>query len=613
MLSILAGLAALAGGAAAQKTEELTFVSGLSEYRDFRKTLPAYLQRAALELLEQRKHAVTSAAGRKTLLRRHMTEALGGFPERTPLNPRVTGVLERDGYRIEKIVFESQPRFYVTANLYLPTRGTPPYPAILYPLGHEPGGKSYPVWQQMLGSLARKGYVALTWDPVGQGERLQFYDTDLEDTKLRSGTTEHTMLTAQCLLAGDHLARYTIWDGMRALDDRIQAAAPSCYITSWERLLDALGPQDGEQNFPYWLSNGLDFPDFLYAFAPKPFLVLSAIRDFFPIDGARSTFAEAHKLYDNLSMFEADDGHGYTAPRRAAAYRFFGRWLKGGEDNEPETDLPVSTAEELFCSRTGQISTSLDGEDVFSLNRRRVEGSKARRPAFSRDMVQEVIHLQRPQGKVAVKRYGEVARPGYRIEKLMYETEPGILIPGLLFTPEGSPPKKPAILVADGKGKTASLARIEEFVRHGSVALSIDARGLGEGRDETREIFGDFTHSMTALLAGKTMVGMRVADILRGIDLLGERADVDAQRISAFGKGLGAVPMLLDPRIGEVTLEEMLLSYQSMVDRRIHQQMFEHVVPGVLRYFDLPDLVKSIAPRPVHMVKPVNPLGHEVK
>jgi len=409
----------------------------------------------------------------------------------------------------------------------------------------------------------------------------------------------------------------TLTTYLSALDDRIQAAAPSCYITSWERLLDALGPQDGEQNFPYWLSNGLDFPDFLYAFAPKPFLVLSAIRDFFPIDGARSTFAEAHKLYDNLSMFEADDGHGYTAPRRAAAYRFFGRWLKGGEDNEPETDLPVSTAEELFCSRTGQISTSLDGEDVFSLNRRRVEESKARRPAFSRDMAQEVIHLQRLRGKVAVKRYGEVARPGYRIEKLMYETEPGILIPGLLFTPEGGPPKKPAILVADGKGKTASLARIEEFVRHGSVALSIDARGLGEGRDETREIFGDFTHSMTALLAGKTMVGMRVADILRGIDLLGERADVDAQRISAFGKGLGAVPMLyaaaLDPRIGEVTLEEMLLSYQSMVDRRIHQQMFEHVVPGVLRYFDLPDLVKSIAPRPVHMVKPVNPLGHEVK
>src|SRR6185436_16251802 len=106
-------------------------------------------------------------------------------------------VIEREGYRIEKIVFESQPRFFVTANLYLPTRGLPPYPAILYPLGHEPGGKSYPVWQQMLATLARNGYVALTWDPLGQGERMQFYDPDLGDTKLQISTTEHSMLSAQ--------------------------------------------------------------------------------------------------------------------------------------------------------------------------------------------------------------------------------------------------------------------------------------------------------------------------------------------------------------------------------------------------------------------------------
>jgi cephalosporin-C deacetylase-like acetyl esterase len=648
-LSFLAGVMLLVAAAAAQTADDLNFVPGLSEYRDFRNMLTAYLHRSALELIEKRKHAITNTAGRKMLLRRRMTEALGGFPERTPLNPRVIGAIERDGYRIEKIIFESQPRLYLTANLYLPTRGAPPYPAILYPLGHEPGGKSYPVWQQMLGSLARKGYAALTWDPLGQGERAQFYDADLEDTKLRGSTTEHTMLTGQCLLVGDHLARYTIWDGMRALDyllsrkevdakrvgctgnsgggthtayisaldDRIQAAAPSCYITSWERLLEALGPQDGEQNFPFWLSDGLDFPDFLYAFAPKPFLMLSAIRDFFPIDGARATFEEAHKLYDNLSRFEADDGHGYTAPRRAAAYRFFGRWLKGAEDNEPETELNPATAEELFCTTTGQVSTSLGGEDVFSLNRKRAEEFKARRPPFSLDKVKELIRLEQPRGALKVTPYGEVARPDYRIEKLIYEGEPGILIPGLLFVPEGGPAKKPAVIVVDGRGKTASLAQIEQFVRSGMVALSIDARGLGEGRRESREIFGDYASSMTALLTGRTMVGMRVADIMRGVDLLSGRADVDAGRISAFGKGLGGVPTLyaaaLDPRIRKVTLEESLLSYQSMVDRRIHQEMFELIVPGALRYFDLPDLVKSIAPREVRIVRPVNPLGHVVR
>src|SRR5260370_30981380 len=239
----------------------------------------------------------------------------------------------------------------------------------------------------MLVSLARKGYVALTWDPVGQGEREELYDADVGETKLRSSTTEHTMLTAQCLLAGDHLARYTIWDGMRALDyllsrrevdpthigctgnsgggthtaylasldDRIQAAAASCYITSWERLLDALGPQGGGQNFPYLLNNGLDFPDFLYAFAPKPVLVLSAIRDFFPIDGARATFAEAHKLYDNLSMVEADDGDGYSAPRRGAAYGIFAKALKGVEGKLPEQLAKRATSVELTCTRACHV------------------------------------------------------------------------------------------------------------------------------------------------------------------------------------------------------------------------------------------------------------------
>jgi cephalosporin-C deacetylase-like acetyl esterase len=649
MLSIAASLAILVSSAPAQKTEELNFVLGLSEYRDFRNALTVYLHQRASGLLRQRKKAISTAADRKKLVRARITEALGGFPARTPLNPRVVGTIERDGYRIEKIIFESQPRFYVTANLYLPTRGTPPYPAILYPLGHEPGGKSYPVWQQMLVTLARKGYVALTWDPVGQSEREQFYDPDLGETKLRSSTTEHTMLTAQCLLVGDHLARYTVWDGMRALDyllsrkevdskhvgctgnsgggthtayisaldDRIQAAAPSCYITSWERLLDALGPQDGEQNFPYWLSNGLDFPDFLYAFAPKPFLMLSAIRDFFPIDGARETFAEARPLYDNLSRFEADDGHGYSAPRRAAAYRFFGKTLKGAEDNEPETEAQIATAEELFCTKTGQVSTALEGEDVFSMNRKRAEEFRTKRPPFSREAVRELLHFAPVPGPVPVKPYGTIERTGYRIEKLMYESEPGILIPALLFVPGGGAQRKPAVLFADGKGKTSSLDGIESLVRDGSVVLSIDARGLGEGRRESRDTSGDYSTSMTALLVGKTMAGMRALDIMRGIDVLAERPEVDRQKISGAGKGLAALPILyaavLDGRIQKVNLEEMLVSYQSMVDRRIHHEMWENVVPGALRYFDVPDLVKSIAPREVRISRSVDPLGQPVR
>src|SRR5689334_2154106 len=222
----------------------------------------------------------------------------------------------------------------------------------------------------MLLTLARNGYVALSWDPIGQGERIQMYDEDLHASKVRDSTTEHTILGIQTILTGHAIARYTIHDGLRALDyllsrkevdpkrvactgnsgggthtaylsaldDRIRVAAPSCYITSWRRLLETIGPQDAEQVFPNWLRDGLDFPDFLYAAAPKPYLVLSAIRDFFPIDGARESFREAQRYYppDKLRMVEADDGHGYTKPRRIAAYAWFARWLKKSEDQGSE-------------------------------------------------------------------------------------------------------------------------------------------------------------------------------------------------------------------------------------------------------------------------------------
>ena len=649
--------------ASAQEKTNLNFLANLDEFHDIRKMLPARLMQEANDHLKQRTEVVAristldAIAARRKLVRATILESIGGLPERTPLNARITGTLDRGDYKIEKIVFESQPRFFVTANLYLPKKGKPPYPAILFPLGHELGGKSHFAWQQVLASLARRGYVALTWDPLGQEERMQFFDPDWNDSKFFASTVEHTELGAQCMLVGDALARYTIWDGIRALDyllsrpevdstrvgatgnsgggtltsylaaldDRIQVAAPSCYINSWRVLLDALGPQDAEQVFPGWLKNGMDFPDFLYSFAPKPFLVLSAIRDFFPIGGVREAFAEAHGVYealgvsDKLQKLEVDDGHGYSKPRREAAYRWFGRWLKSEDDNGAERDVPPATSEELWATPTGQVATSLRGEDVFSLNLRRYETVKASRPAFSLAKVREIAAFAPATSGLNIKTYGALPGSGYRIEKLTYESEQGILIPAVLYIPETHGAKAPAILYAAGEGKQASSEAAELLVRKGYIVMAVDARGLGETRpaldehDQFFRYFGDHNNAESAILLGKTLVGMRAADIARGIDLLAARSDVDALNICGFGRGSAAIAMLhaaaLDPRINKLVLEEMLVSYDAVVTHRIHLQMFEQIVPSALKFYDLPDLVTSFAPRPVWMINTVNPLG----
>ncbi|MGI8782192.1 MAG: alpha/beta hydrolase [Acidobacteriota bacterium] len=679
-VTLSAGL--VVGPVAAQQSEELDFISTLEDFRNARGTLPAYVNRIARGLLEDRERTVAGLttpqqiAERKTYIRERMLAALGGLPARTPLNARTVGVLERDNYRIEKVIFESQPRFFVTGNLYLPKNGRGPYPGVLFPLGHELGGKSYPVWQQMLGSLASKGYAAFTWDPLGQGERVQIYDPDLGESKLRYSTTEHTILGIQCLLAGDNLARYTIWDGMRALDyllsrpevdatriactgnsgggthtaylsaldDRIHVAAPSCYLTSWGRLLDTIGPQDAEQNLPPWIGDRLDHADFVYAFSPKPYLILSAIRDFFSISGARATHAEAKRVYqvfgapEKLSMVEADDGHGYSKPRRMAAYRWFGRWLKGADDQAPEPEVVIATEEELSCTDSGQVATEFGGETVSTLNRQRVEQISRNRRKLSgaedltayqeeiRKQVRRLSNFELPKDVVPVRRYGEIQRPGYRIEKLVYESEPGIVVPALLFVPDTGQARKPAIVYVHGRGKSAEAAGggpIEQLVKAGIVVLAIDTRGSGETRvretpqnTDFRPHFGDFDSTMTALLIGKPLVGMRALDVSRGVDLLSARPEVDSARISGFGKEAGAVPLLyaavLDDRIRKVALEGMLISYQSIASRSIHRQVFEDVVPGALKFYDLPDLVAALAPRTVWIVNGVDPLGQPV-
>jgi hypothetical protein len=153
--------------------------------------------------------------------------------------------------------------------------------------------------------------------------------------------------------------------------------------------------------------------------------------------------------------------------------------------------------------------------------------------------------------------------------------------------------------------------------------LSIDARGFGETQINTDlnskefdHYFGDFRDAMTALLVGKTMVGMRALDISKGIDLLSARRDVDGNKIYAYGKKEGSVPVLyaavLDRRIRRVVLEGMLSSYDSVVENKIHRQVLESVVPGALKFYDLPDLVANLAPRQVSMVSGTDPLGHEL-
>jgi cephalosporin-C deacetylase-like acetyl esterase len=657
------GLSALVLLAAnARAADPLEVVGGLGEM------VNAALSERARELFEQRDQVVagldsrTAIEERQRYVRDTFIEGLGGLPERTPLNARVTRTLERDDYRVEMLLYESLPGFYVTANVYVPRGQTPPYPAVLGAAGHTANGKASATYQHAWISLAKRGFLVLAFDPPGQGERSLYFDPDMGRSRVGIGTREHTLSGLQCLLTGHHFARYELWDAIRGVDylltredvdperlavagnsgggtqaaylaaaePRLAVAISSCYMTSWKQLWLDPGPQDAEQDLPGFLSHGLDFADYATVFAPRPFMILSAIQDFFPIAGARAAAEEARSVYevlgegDRIGFFEYDDTHGWSPPRREATYRWLERWLHDRVDEGLEPTHETMLESDLYATPTGQVSTSYEGaETVQTLNRAVAEEMFPKRAAANLDDLEAVRALVRARlmmvdarSEPTVTPHGTLDRDGYRIERVALRTAPGITVPALVFVPEGGPDRKPAVLYVDGVGKGAQALEggdLEALARSGHVVLAPDPRGIGESQPTSAS--GGYRPVwqmlQRALLVNRTMVGMQVEDLLAIYGHLAEREDVDPERVAVMGRGQGGILALslavLQPKIEKVALEGTVLSYLEIARARYHEDLVASFVPGVLKDFDLPDLAAALAPRPLWIVDPRSP------
>src|SRR6202171_349810 len=284
----------------------------------------AQRQLTAREKLIAEVRTQPDAERRTQYVRKKVLDLMGGLPEYSgPLNAQRTGRIDRDGYAIEKVIFESLPRFFVTANLYRPV-ASGRHPGILMPVGHLESGKA--ALQQMAANFARKGFVVLTYDPIGQGERLQAYDGRLRASLIGQGTEQHLLAGARAELIGESFARYRVWDAKRALDyltsraevdadrigvtgcsgggtlttyiaaldERVKVAAPACYMNSF-RVLFRGSVGDSEQSLAGFLAAGLDQTDYVELFAPKAWLIASNKEDLFTPAGARLVYEEARR------------------------------------------------------------------------------------------------------------------------------------------------------------------------------------------------------------------------------------------------------------------------------------------------------------------------------
>ena len=606
---------------------------------------------------------------RQMELKKIMTEIVGEFPEKTPLNPVITGTLKRDGFVVEKLYFESRPGFFVTAALFLPTVRKGQLPAIIYCCGHSNEGFRSAAYQRCIINLVKKGFVVLAFDPIGQGERIQYFDAN--GKSIFSPTTEHSYPGNQSFISGRPPANYFIWDGIRAvdyllsrkevdparigitgrsgggtqtayiaaMDDRILASAPECYITTFNKLLRSMGPQDAEQNLMYSLKKGFDLSDLIEIRAPKPTLMITTTMDIFSIQGARDVFEEARNAFvafgepDHLTMVEDDAGHASTMKNREAMYAFFQKFLNHPGDPK-DVEIELFNQNDLWISPTGQIN----GETLFSQNLKytdevlkKLQSEKQNNPNFHEGIAQKAKSLTgycEPALSNDVIFSGRLWRDDYSIEKYLIKGIGDYYIPFLRLSPRKNNGK--TILLLDDQGKESAAAKgglADKLAQEGYHVIMPDLNGFGElsgGYTEGDAIIQNVPVNIwyAGILTHKNPLAVRVEEIQIIVDFIKKNQPVggekpEARTLTAIACGTLTSDLLhaalINNEFAQIALINPLFAYRSIVQERNYHPKYVMSAPaGVMGAYDLPDLVTALYPLNICVLHPVNAIDQMV-
>lgn len=622
-----------------------------------RDPLLRWMNRIAQHQLQERQkevdqvHTVAEAERRKQKVRETLLKLLGGLPDyRGPLNPKITGEIHADGYTIEKVLFESLPHFYVTADLYRPNQPGR-HPAILFQSGHTQEGKPEP--QRAAANLARKGFVVLATDPIGQGEREQSYDPQLSGPLGGWSVPEHIQAGAQCLLIGESAARFFIWDAKRgidylasrpdvdssrlgaagcsgggalttfigALDPRLRAVVPACYPNSYQLLFAGPDP-DTEMSFPDFLAGGLDVADFVEVTAPTPWLLQATEGDYFTPAGTRLVYEEARHWYsiygagEKVGFFVGPGPHGTPLVSREAVYKWMIRWLKDGQGDFHEQPVHLYNNFDLQVTPTGHVDDIPGSRKLYQLILDDFHAKE--RQGTTAELEAELRRFKVPTDSSSPEMHvlDESNTAEFRRQHIKFESEPGIEIEANLYLPSpsiSSTARKPAVLLVADSGPYFQAASTESLAKRmaakGRVVLTPEPRD-SPGENTHAPFVGNWITNSRANQIGLNLPAMRAHDILRGVDLLEARSDVNSGPIRCAARGVKGFWLLLaaaaDPRIGKVWLDRSPTSLRAALDHTLNMNLFDAVIPGFALHWDMDDLVKALGTRPVLWTDPTN-------
>jgi dienelactone hydrolase len=601
---------------------------------------------------------------RRARLREQIFAAIGPFPEKPcDLEPKVHGVLKRDGHRIEKLVFQSRPDVWVTANAYVPEPVSGRLPAVLAVHGHWPGARRDPVVQARCLGLVKLGFFVLAVDAFGSGERY---------TKPALGTYHGALYGSTLWPVGQTLLALQLYDNRRAvdylctrpevdagrlgitgasgggnqsmyagaLDERFRAVVPVCSVGTYQAYLHCAccvcEVLPGALRFA-------EEGDVLALVAPRALLVVSATQDGFQfsvgearksLDRARAVF-KLHDADDKLAHAVFDSGHAYNQPMRQTMYGWMTRWLKDDGNGKPisEPEHQIEKPEDLACYPDGVRPKGFLFPPSYAAREARGLIAKLARlkPDHAEDWESTAIHLRTQLRRQVLGDFPKPPKPAAKLGKeedagdlrmasAMLEPEPGLPLPVVVKWKTSAKGRAPAcvLLHLDGKVEALKHPLAAALLQKGVTVIAPDLRATGDTKSAHDAIAGAPDHNSAehALWLGRPLLGQWVFDILCVLDWLALQPRLDRRRFAVAGLGeAGIVALcsagLLEDRIAAAVAIGSPVTYgtEEAYPAGTHMGL---LAPGILRWADVPHLAALSAPRRVIVAEGVAASGKKL-
>lgn len=575
----------------------------------------------------------------KQRVREQLVGSWGGFPkEPCDLAPQKLGEIQRDGYRVEKIIFQTWPGVYMTANAYVP-EGTGKRPAVLCVHGHWKGAKQDPVPQSRCIGLAKLGFFVLMVDAFGAGERgigkaLGEYHGEMTGTTLwPTGRPLSGIQVYENMRAVDYLLTRPEVDGTKlgitgasgggnqtmyagAFDERFRCVVPVCSVGTFRAYLGVACCVC--EVVPDIISYTEEWA-LLAMVAPRALMVINATKDGiqFSVGESQQSVAQAqhvfrlHNAAGKIVHAIFESPHDYGKAMREAMYGWMTLHLKGeGLGNPiPEPPLTPEDPETLRCypgETRPESFVTLPKFAAQEADRLIAEHDRAR-PAHREQwnsMSMQMRHVLRERVFGGFPESQEVpAREGPKNE-FHLETESGIEVAVVVLPGAGRAPRTAVIADLDGIDHARETPIVKALTEAGWTIMLTDLRACGRYAPAGRVGRApDHNPAEWATLTGRPLLGQWAWDV-RGVWNWSRKfamAGKDDALIGIGPAGLVAVcAAILEPGISQVALIEPLATFRT--DVPYSGQRMGLFAPRLLRDVgDIPHLAGLTAPRRLHV------------